>query len=626
MKNLKKILALVTALALTLALALPAFAVGTVADSKGDITVSGGTTGSITVPLPAKPGDATDVETNVNAHTFKAYQIFVAEYAKDKDGNNTDELVSIKWGNGLDSAKLETFWSELVGTADNPGIFYGQLKDDTFQANDANLNYNPAAYKLAQVVSTLKVTEGDTPAYTGTNGNDVAYQFAAIVEKYIVSSAAIEKGASIQPGYYLVVDAGSVNGVDQVYNLSVLAMGGEGMFNPTVKADVPELEKKVLEINDSDSSTSPDNYTWADVADYDINDTVTFALTGTLPSNYADYESYKYVFHDTLSNTLNLNADSIKVYVDGKELSKELSDGTSQYTVATTDLANSETFTVTFNNLKTLTLPEGATAITKDTIIQVVYTATLNENAALGATGNKNEATLEYSNNPNNGGEGETGTTPKDIVNVVTFQLEINKVDEDTTTPLSGAVFALYKFDASKKVNETTDDESCYVQVGNNMNGAGVDGNVFEFKGLDGGKYKLVEVTAPAGYNKAQDMYFEVQTKISQDAAGNVKVENLEVTKVTDKLGAEIKDAMGNAAYTINLKTVQSIDDSQTEEQTKQAALNAGILNTSIVNLKGLTLPSTGGIGTTIFYVVGGLLVLGAGVLLITKKRMGRSE
>lgn len=346
------------------------------------------------------------------------------------------------------------------------------------------------------------------------------------------------------------------------YSLVMLDTAGNDEVNVTTKEDKPELVKKVKEKNDSTGEVTD----WQDGADYDIGDKVPFQLTGTVEAKYDNYETYYYAFHDTLSKGLTFNND-VKVYVDGTEIS----DG---YRVVTdaAELENGETFKVVFDNLKVTPAHAGSKIV-------VEYTATLNEDAVIGDEGNPNTAKLEYSNNPYGDG---TGETPEDKVTVFTYKLVANKVDKDGKA-LEGAGFTLYKYDAKK---------ADYVAVKDEITGV----TQFTFAGLDAGQYKLVETTVPAGYNKADD--FEFTIKAEYDTNSNDP--KLKKLVVVDKDGKEITE------ITINLAE--------------------GTASTNIVNLSGTELPSTGGIGTKIFYTVGAVLMIGAAVILISRKRTAQEK
>lgn len=594
MKHAKKLLALVLALSMAITLALPAFA------ADGDVTLEEGGKQTIEIngqkiDLPTAPTGATHTET-LDDHSFNVYEIFDAEYAEEKQADGTvtktQELVAIKWGAGVNA---EALFNALKGNAYVET--YNRLAADkgeaaieanpfanvgVYAANDANLKVNQSAYAVAKVLADF-----------GTEDSTAARAFAILAEQ---NKAATVEGSpvayggtlNLEPGYYLVVDATTLTGDDGAKNLSIVSMATTGAFTPKSKVDVPELEKKVLEVNDSEGREDPNNYAWSDTADYDVNDTVPFVLTGTLPTNYESYEKYYYSISDTMSGGLKLNADSIRVLVNGKDAAE------ANYTKTVTENG----FTITFADLKQEIPVANGTADR----VQVVYTATLGtEGLVFGGTGNPNTAQLKFSNDPNVTGEGEppTGTTPEDKVTVFTFKLTFDKVD-DHEEPLPGAGFTLSKFDA--KTGE-------YVTVGTEIkvDELNADGEaVFNFDGLDAGKYKLEETTVPNGYNKAEDMYFTITATFSETEPYSVT--SLTVEKVTDAAGNVIANTDGDALVTIN------------------GVAATGTLDTAIMNLKGVLLPETGGIGTTIFYVVGGLLIIGAGVVLITKKRLKNAE
>ena len=245
-------------------------------------------------------------------------------------------------------------------------------------------------------------------------------------------------------------------------------------------------------------------------------------------------------------------------------------------------------------------------------VITITYTATLNANAKIGEAGNPNKYRIEYSNNPNNAGEGKpTSTTPWDINIVFTYKTVFNKEDGTTHKPLTGADFELFKFIKSESGTETYKTvKGDWVNVTALHTGTGAvnptktksahtdgtdsaDNAKFTFAGLDDGYYKLQETATPPGYNSVDDVYFTIT------AEHEVKTED---PKLTSLSGAE--------GTTFTMTAVKS----------------EGSLTSKIDNNKGSTLPETGGIGTTIFYVAGSILVLAAAILLITKRRMGNND
>lgn len=365
--------------------------------------------------------------------------------------------------------------------------------------------------------------------------------------------------SNVDKGYYLIVET-ELDGNADTYSLVMLNTADQDNVTVTSKEDSPTFEKKIKEKNDSTGVESG----WQDGADYDINDVVPFKLQGTVPQNYGAYNTYKYVFHDKMSSGLTFDASSVVVKVGGTAI-------TSGYSVVTESLEDDCTFEVRFENLKDIS------AVTAGCTITVEYNATLNDKAVIGSAGNPNEAELEYSNNPYGDG---TGKTPWDKVIAFTYQLVAKKVDKDGSS-VEGAGFTLYKW---------SNEEDKYVAVSGEITGV----TTFNFKGIDAGQYKLVESTVPDGYTKAEDLVFTVvatyDTENNDPKFGTLTIKDEVISDGKDKV------------FTVNLV--------------------AGSFTTDVVNLTGTTLPSTGGMGTTVFYVVGGGLMAVAVVLLVTKKRM----
>ena len=481
------------------------------------------------------------IHNSTAGHTYEAYQIFTGDLATNEAGNKV--LSNIVWGSGVSEA--------------------GQTALGDAAAKAETLKTEADAKAFAKAVAPYLTTAAGS-ANTVTDG------------KYVISGLAA--------GYYLVKDQdGSLTGDNDSYTEYIIQVVGNVTATP--KSDVPEVQKKVKDINDSTDTTKTD---WQDSADYDIGDSIPFQLKATLADNVSSYTTYKVVFHDTLSKGLTYNNDA-KVYIDGTE--------TNGFTVtATVNADGTTTLTVSCDDVKAL----GAG---NSSAITVEYTAKLNENAVLGSAGNPNKVYLEYSNNPNKSEQGnnETGETPKDVVIVFTYKTIINKVDSENT-PLTGAAFKLEKLikgkdgaaDTWTTVKEVTVDETT---------------TSFTFSRLDDGQYKLTETKTPAGYNTIDPIYFVIEATHDVTAdAPTLKTLNAYLTDANGNKQTEMKDG---ESVNIDLGTVD---------------LTAGSITTTVVNKSGAQLPETGGIGTTIFYVLGGVLVLAAVVLLVTKKRMSGAE
>lgn len=436
---------------------------------------------------------------NGGSGTYESYQIFTGTVL-----DNSDEaaLGQVQWGNGITDAgktALQTKYS---------------------------------ASSAAEIAEKL-----------GDNAVD-ADEFAKTAGQYLQNAGGL---TGLAAGYYLVQN--KTVGDHEAYTNYILKVVKNVTVEP--KTDTPTVEKKVKDINDSESTTTTD---WQDSADYDINDDVPFQLTATLPNNFATYDEYYLEFADTLSSGLTYNKDAKVFLVNGNDET----DITSSFTIA----EDGSSFKI--NNLKSIS---GVTASSK---IVVRYSAKLNSNAVIGSAGNPNTVKLVYSNNPNAAGHGET---PEDTVVVFTYKVVVNKVDQDNK-PLSGAGFTLYKKDSSNNWNA----------VGDEITG----GTTFTFSGIDDGDYKLVETTTPNGYNTIDDILFTVSAEHAADS-----------NELTSLSGV---DSTGKITFTSN---------------TSEGSLTAPVPNT-----KGSILPSTGGMGTKVLYAVGVVLILIAGVLIVTKKRM----
>ena len=476
------------------------------------------------------------INNSAKDHTYEAYQIFTG----DLSGTTLSNIV---WGSGVSEA--------------------GQTALGDAAAKAETLKTEADAKAFAKAVAPYLTTAAGS-ANTVTDG------------KYVISGLAA--------GYYLVKDQdGSLTGDNDSYTEYIIQVVGNVTATP--KSDVPEVQKKVKDINDSTDTTKTD---WQDSADYDIGDSVPFQLKATLANNVSSYTTYKVVFHDTLSKGLTYNNDA-KVYIDGTE--------TNGFTVtATVNADGTTTLTVSCDDVKALRAGNRSA-------ITVEYTAKLNENAVLGSAGNPNEVYLEYSNNPNKSeaGNNETGNTPEDVVVVFTYKTIINKVDSENK-PLTGAAFKLEKLikgkdgaaDTWTTVKEFTVDETT---------------TSFTFSGLDDGQYKLTETKTPAGYNTIDPIYFVIEA--THDATADTPALTVLKAYLTDENGNKKTEVKDGETVNIDLGTVD---------------LTAGSITTTVVNKCGAQLPETGGIGTTIFYVLGGVLVLAAVVLLVTKKRMSGAE
>ena len=526
-------------------------------------------TGDIT--LTAKWREAYKVTTKEEGHTYEIYQIF------------TGDLSSTTVGEG-DDATTKDILVNLVWGEDGTGTTGTAVDEDTIKALKEKANEELDKTKLAEIEKYVTLDGNPYKTITSKDGKPVSTE-------------------GIPAGYYLIRDkADSQTGKDDAYTTYITVIVNNYTVAP--KSVKPSVDKQVSDDKDADGDTSDntstdDNNTsnknvgvggFYESADHAINEKFQFKLTATLPASdkYVDYDEYKLVFHDTMSAGVTFDGiESVKlgdtVLEAGEGVGKYQISGVSQgdagkaWTLtAILPKAGSDENAI-YSNLK-----NGAT-------VEVIYNAYLNDNATVhSATAedtetNMNAVYLEYSNNPNVDvdprGDHKTdmGKTTEDYVWVFTYQINNTKYKDEAKAgnELAGAGFRLYAQDGTEIALKKSD--AVYVpttETGEEMKSA--DDGTFNIKGLDAGTYVIKETSVPSGYNDIEDK-------------------------------------------TITISAAHGETDRQSS-----AKLNLGesAMAHAFINKSGSELPTTGGIGTTIFYIVGGILVIGAGIVLITRRRM----
>ncbi len=513
------------------------------------------------------------IDNTVAGHTYKAYQVFSGKITTETVNGTTESTLSdIDWGSNVKGPDLliKLKESEAQGGL---GSIFGPTVVNAKDVAEALTKANPDANtmkKFAKIVNGYLT--GD-----GTSSNPITNNSSKILNYQISGLAA---------GYYLVKDTDPSGNIKlDAYTNYILKVAGDVKVEP--KSEVPSSEKKVQDKNDTEKTTTG----WIDSADYDIGDDVPFKLTGTVAENYGDFTgAYEFNFVDQQSAGLN-EPENFEAKVVHGNTETVIKTG---YTVSTKDQNNNFTgvFSVNFPNLKELRDKKNNTiAVEAGDKIEVTYTSKLNANAIIGSGGNPNTMHLEYSNNPNGD---QKGQTKDDTVIVFTYKTVINKTDKDGKA-LKGAEFALYKLTkggdiVAYKDNNGNDVKGTWGNPLDYVEKDNADTTTFTFKGLDDGIYKLSETKTPDKFNSIDDIVFEVVARHDETS---------DAPTLTYLSGNPLS---GEISFT--------------------PIVSDGALTASVVNYAGSQLPETGGIGTTIFYVVGVVLMLGAGVLLITKRRM----
>lgn len=567
MKTLKKMSALLVALVMTMFTVVPAFAV--------------------------EYSTNCEITNNITGHKFEAYQIFQSNLDTSKKPTQVTDVV---WGSGV-----------------NPTTLVPALKASTDFGTPNPFAKVETATDVANVISNLS--------------GDNQINFAQFMSSHLTNvstpiAAPAEDGTStkvsVVSGYYLIVDKTDSLEAGDALNPAVLHVNGPVTIQS--KKDEVTVEKKVKKVDEADAA-------YADVAETTIGNTLDFKLSSKVINDKAfkEYDAYFFEFEDWISKGLEPVVDENgRVIIKSIILTDE--NGNS------VDLTNAEAFTsmvpvdetregkdgklfrFSCTDLKQVTTDGGTTLVDfAGKTITLTYQATLTKDAVVGMEGNPNKVVVNYSRDPNGNG---TGTSEEDEVHAFTFELDGTKVNlANTDEKLSGAEFVLYRevgqnkdkeyaelindpvasgttqTDNKRKIVKWTKldkepkegdaDYSNYVIVSKENTGK------FEIEGLGTGTFYLKETKAPAGYVKKETPFVII---ISAN-----------------------KNEAGTAIENLKIKLDQGTEQDGTD----------GVVSGDFANSMSVELPETGGMGTTMLYVAGGILLVGSAVLLVTKKRMG---
>ncbi len=597
MKNTRKFLAMAAALALTACTMAP------VASFAADpVTVN--------VKMNTSSDNAT--------HTYTAYQIFTGEY--DNTDPENPEFNITGWGS--DATALKTDAAFLAFKKSEAG---SKTVGEYIAALPATATDAQKAAAAAKALDGIADDSADAQA------------LADIVAKAITSggTAIQEAGTDLAEGYYLIKDAYTASDdsndavsrfILQVSSSDKAATG----LSVATKKSYPSVIKKVLENVKTPAgfdgtpsaleAASINGGKWNDVADYNIGDAVPFRVCGSMPSTLNDYDAYYYKFTDTLGTEFDQPEEvTIKVGSTTLTASNPIDgnytvDGDTGTNCRVKWDASKNQLLVTFEDIKAYA------GVDANTIVTVEYTATLNDTAAIGLPGQENKVDLTYSNNPNfeynpdtsddeedvpkddkgtpedeTDDEEQTDKTPEDKVIVFTYEIDVTKIDGTTKDKLKDAEFELksgttkIKFIDNNDGTYTVADQSLTSGVTTTVK-SGADG-VFKFIGLDDGTYTLTETKAPEGYKLPADP--DVELELSAETANDQAWSGDPVDALTDLV-------LNN----------ESVEDT-----------NFGIAKIDVENNKGTSLPTTGGMGTTLFVLGGGCAAGLAGIYLVSRKR-----
>lgn len=496
--------------------------------------------------------------------TYEAYQIFRGNL----DGST---LSDIEWGTGIDGA---AFLTELKKNSD-----YASCTDA-----------KTVAEKLASF----------------TKNSDEAVAFAKLAGKFLTDVKVTSSAGQITvpAGYYLLKDATAVT--DNALSLNILEVVKDVTVSP--KADHPTVDKKI----------GTDITTGVAANEATIGDKVPFVIASKVPQMQG-YTKYFFVLNDSMTAGLTYNKD-VAIKIGATTLAADA------YDVTYDDTAN--TMKIVIKNF----IQYKSQA---DADIVVTYSATLNEKADLSTNkGNKNTVKLTYSNNPNVDYKGDNepdstdpvGVTPEHVTVTYSTQLQLTKVDgADPNVKLEGVEFQI---------------------TGTSIKTAVSKGEYFKQDAAAGTYYQLKDgtFTETVPTTETESKYVSTSVKYAKvtDTTEQTKMQKVTARGTTDANGLITFEGLGAGTYFITeLKTlggynlltapitVKITATPGTTSCTWTATVNSenatfedDMVKLTVENNKGSVLPITGGIGTTIFYVIGGLLVCGAAVMAITKKKL----
>lgn len=480
---------------------------------------------------------------------------------KDENGK-TDPLANV----GFTVYKIATADKDGNWTIDSAVQSTYSTLEKLLAAANQNGGKNAAA-----TLAKLSLTSVDTEKKTDNNGYT---SFNLPIGIYLVEETATPNGYVASSPFLVMIP--SPNTADNSDDMPNVDNSSATYWSYDVTAKPKNEETTIIkEIVETETIEGEEVEVGKDSSDASVGDTIEYKITSVSP-NYTD-EYFKpiasndpvYIISDTLSSGLTLNTDSISVTINDSTIEETVSD---QYYSIDPDPEDGTTFKVTFTT-KFMKEYKGATVVIR-------YNATVNQNAVVGTDANTNEAILDYNTSPD---EQVKGDKPNDETKTYTYGLKVTKkAGSEEGDLLSGAKFKLYKV-------ENNAETQVIGLIGMDDQGQLTTGStgVISFSGLSTGTYRLEEVAAPNGY-----------------------------TLLTDKI-----------EFTINDDNLDGVPEIATNgfavERTGEgdSVVATGYVTTTVINNKGFTLPSTGGMGTYLFTIGGIVIMAGAAFALIAMKK-----
>lgn len=505
-----------------------------------------------------------------------------------------------------------------------------------------NYTFNPEFQEEVQNVigskidkSANEVTESDVVQYIqslnqnmvegahtkqGVEGNESAFRYfveeirneiynsGKCGETFVVSSVGEDNTITIEGleyGYYIVDEITHTQGTEQASSLCIVDTAN-GEANVNIKSDYPTITQKILEDDNQDG--------WNDIGDYEIGQEISFRVESQVP-NLNGYDTYYYAWHDMMDEALTLQRDTIGIQIldSTKAYTYKLLD--EEYTIKE-NLENGESFVVEIEDLKKIVDREfSEQGVSQESIygqqVVLTYQAKMNENASnrTGRNAIENDVCLEFSNNPDSDGKGETGLSARDTVVCFTYGLDIVK-ENNHNRKLEGAKFKLYLDEACtqevvvKKINDGysvighADLEPSLLDEADEM--LSDEKGAIVVNGLDAGIYYLKETEAPSGYRKLKDaIKITVTPTFPSERDQYAKGEGM-----TNKILQKLMATATGSDISVEKELVTDVEQ--------------GRIHLTVVNEVGKKLPITGSTMNIVMTLAGVLLV---GVYIVSRTK-----